>query len=395
MKRNLLKLLAALLALILVLELGYCMFAFTDIPLIKNLRERYIVTAMSTFSHKWLATALLPGDVVAPVVERMEQEMDDQAQLQSFWDIVTETTKPVSSEETAFFLRFHELEEDSVRDFVEAHPEAIENGWENFYINEAGLDDRGTSMQTKQGHQVLAINAEQGLLAIRVTGTGYRGVLVIGKDPSRLKLAPSKYLGSYGQHAGDIARDHGGLVAMTASGFGDVTTEEGRVVGGVNMSGAAMHSGSAFGEHFPWGYKRIELREDNRLYITDAHMGFSPDCTDACEFTPALIVDGEIVVDGSTLYSALNPRCVLGQGTDEAVMLLTIEGRLIDSLGTDAPTCAEILAGYDCYQAMNVDGGTSAILWYEGEYITRCSNTALPEGRYLPNVWVYCEESVD
>lgn len=395
MKRNLLKLLAALLALILVLELGYCMFAFTDIPLIKNLRERYIVTAMSTFSHKWLATALLPGDVVAPVVEQMEQEMDDQAQLQSFWDIVTETTKPVSSEETAFFLRFHELEEDSVRDFVEAHPEAIENGWENFYINEAGLDDRGTSMQTKQGHQVLAINAEQGLLAIRITGTGYRGVLVIGKDPSRLKLAPSKYLGSYGQHAGDIARDHGGLVAMTASGFGDVTTEEGRVVGGVNMSGAAMHSGSAFGEHFPWGYKRIELREDNRLYITDAHTNFSPDCTDACEFTPALIVDGEIVVDGSTLYSALNPRCVLGQGTDEAVMLLTIEGRLIDSLGTDAPTCAEILAGYDCYQAMNVDGGTSAILWYEGEYITRCSNTALPEGRYLPNVWVYCEESVD
>ena len=106
-------------------------------------------------------------------------------------------------------------------------------------------------------------------------------------------------------------------------------------------------------------------------------------------------MDGEIVVDSSTLYSAMNPRCVLGQGRDEAIMLLTIEGRLIDSLGTDAPTCADILAEYDCYQAMNVDGGTSAILWYENEYITRCSNTALPYGRYLPNVWVYCEETVD
>lgn len=395
MKRILLKILAAVLSLILALEIGYCLVAFSDIPLFKDLRERYIVTAMSTFSHKWLATDLLPGDVVTPVVNQMEQEMDNQAQLQSFWDIVTETTQPVSSEEAAFFLRFHELEEGSVRDFVETHPEAIENGWENFYVNEAGLDDRGTSMKTKQGDQVLAVNAEHGLLAIRITGTGYRGVLVIGKDSSRLKLAPSKYLGSYGQHAGDIAENHGGLVAMTASGFGGGIAEEGTLAEGGNMTGAAMHSGFVFGEHFPWGYKRMELREDNRLYITDAHTNFSSDCTDACEFTPALIVDGEIVVDSSTLYSAMNPRCVLGQGRDEAIMLLTIEGRLIDSLGTDAPTCADILAEYDCYQAMNVDGGTSAILWYENEYITRCSNTALPYGRYLPNVWVYCEETVD
>ena len=34
-------------------------------------------------------------------------------------------------------------------------------------------------------------------------------------------------------------------------------------------------------------------------------------------------------------------------------------------------------------------GGTSAILWYDGEYVTRCSNTALPEGRTLPNAFVY------
>ena len=40
-------------------------------------------------------------------------------------------------------------------------------------------------------------------------------------------------------------------------------------------------------------------------------------------------------------------------------------------------------------QAMNLDGGTSAILWYDGEYVTRCSNTALPEGRTLPNAFVY------
>ena len=34
------------------------------------------------------------------------------------------------------------------------------------------------------------------------------------------------------------------------------------------------------------------------------------------------------------------------------------------------------------------DGGTSAIMWYDGEYVTKCSNTKI-ESRYLPNAWVY------
>jgi exopolysaccharide biosynthesis protein len=38
---------------------------------------------------------------------------------------------------------------------------------------------------------------------------------------------------------------------------------------------------------------------------------------------------------------------------------------------------------------MNLDGGTSAIMWYDGEYITKCSNQNLPEGRPLPTAFVY------
>ena len=55
--------------------------------------------------------------------------------------------------------------------------------------------------------------------------------------------------------------------------------------------------------------------------------------------------------------------------------------------------CTEIMARHDCAQAMNLDGGTSAIMWYDGAYITRCSNTSLAEGRYLPNAWVYGKDA--
>lgn len=420
-KKSGLRGLVTFLVLILLIEVAYCIAIFTNIGPIPYLRNMYISTAMSTMNHQWLAKALIPGDIVQEVIDEIESDKNAQMDLVSSWDDATEATEPseaptvprspsvgfskdqaaallgelaqasgLSGEMNDFFELFHELDEDSTLAYVDSHPEVIANGWSEFYVNEAGLDDEGTEIYTKQGDQVLAINAEHGIMAIRVTGSGYRGVLVIGKDSSRLKLAASAHFGSSGQRAGKIGENNNGLIAMTASGFGGA---EGVGEGG-DMTGAAMHNGKKHGNHYPWGYKRIELHTDNRLYITDAHKGFGKDCTDASEFSPALIVDGNIAVGSGTLYSALNPRACLGQTKDEAIMFLVIEGRLLDSVGTDAVECSKILARYDGYQAMNMDGGTSAILWYEGEYITRCSNTRLAEGRHLPDAWVYCKETV-
>ena len=416
--RRRLKILTWILSIILFIECAYCVCIFTDLPVIRDLRNIWISTAMATMNHQWLATALIPGDIVQPIIDEMEAERINQVDIESNWGDLTEApteatapaeTKSPSSgfskdqaaallsdlaqasglngDATEFFELFHELDEDSVYAWVEKHPECIQNGWENFYVNEAGLDDEGTDIYTNQGDQVLAINAEHGLLAIRIQdGINYRGVLVIGKDASRVKLAPSAYLGSVGQYAGDIAENNDALVGMTGSGFGP-----GIDIGeGGDMAGAAMFSGKTRGFHFPWGYKRVELHTDNRLYITDSHKSFSEDCTDASEWTPALIIDGEIVVSAADNYTEMNPRACLGQTRDESIMFLVIEGRRVGiSIGTDTMVCADILARYDCYQAMNVDGGTSAILYYEGEYITLCSNPDCPNGRRMPNSWLY------
>lgn len=108
-----------------------------------------------------------------------------------------------------------------------------------------------------------------------------------------------------------------------------------------------------------------------------------------------MVIDGENALGSDNIFTEMNPRACLGQSSREEILMLVIEGRLVTSLGTDAEECTDILLRHDCYQAMNLDGGTSAIMWYDGEYITRCSNTALDEGRYLPNAWVYTTEPVD
>lgn len=391
-----------LLSVLLVLEVLYCVAVFSQIPWIVRLRNMYIETAMSTMSHQWLATAFIPQDIVDEVVARRDAAREAQAGVVSTWEVPgraavsASTTAPaqtahaLTAEQEAFFDLYWEIDPDTMLDYVQEHPEVVAGGWDQIQINEAGLDDEGTTIRTTMGEQVLAVNVPEQILLLRVSGTGYRGVLAVAKDPAALHLYPSSNIGGSGEHAGTIAQRHGGILAMTGSGFID----EGGTGNGGTLAGACMCDGEAYGKHFTgWGYKRIELRTDDRLYITDAYTDFSEDATDAVEFMPALIVDGSIALEEDTIFTEMNPRACLGQSSRGEILMLVIEGRLLTSAGTDAMECTEIMARHDCAQAMNLDGGTSAIMWYDGAYITRCSNTSLAEGRYLPNAWVYGKDA--
>ena len=378
-----------------VLAALYCLFAFSDIPFIAKWRTIYIQTAMDTMNHQWLATAFLPQSVIDEAMAEREDAMEEQTQHNSSddWADRPDATPAPSGGETGeslseegFYELFWELDRDSMEDYLSEHPEALEDGWENLYINEAGLDDDGTSIQTTMGEQVLAIDVPNQILLVRVSGTGYRGVLAVAKDSSRLSVQNSAYLGDTGQTAGQIAEANGGVLAMTGSAFID---EDG-VGNGGTLNGYAMSDGVGQGDHLGWSYKRIELREDNYFYIVDASSPVDPDTTDAVEFTPAIIVDGERL--NTWGWDSLNPRAVIGQSDKGEILMLVIEGRLLDSLGVSVDECGAILERHNCMQAMNLDGGTSAILWYDGECVTRCSNTALPEGRTLPNAFVYAGE---
>lgn len=382
-----------------VLVAGYCLFAFVPIAPFRTLRNMYIETALSTMRHQWLATAFFPKSIVESVRQEMRDAQQSQNGVNSGWGqssdgSFTPPTIPEEDDPTlnagdpameAFFQLFWELDREETRAWLDENPAYLESGWAHLTADASGLDEDGLPIHTTQGEQVLAIDAENGVLLLRVTGTGYRGVLAVAKDPSRLTLQPSASLGTMGQNAGDIAEAHNGLLAMTASGFID---EGGHGKGGT-VTGYALCDGTAYGTHFGSGYKRLELRKNDLLYLTDATAAVSDDATDAMEFTPALIVDGKTVVDSSCGWTAINPRASLGQSDRGEILMLVIEGRLTTSLGTDVMECAAILARHNCMQAMNMDGGTSAILWYNGRYVTRCSNTALPAGRLLPNAWVY------
>ena len=405
----------------------YLIFVYSGNTVITKLRNNYIQTAMATLSHKYLATALIPSDIIDDVL-LMQYESDANAVgLTSNWGSVevqalpsfdsveqdTDTFEDAegttdtnglaeneaaeldqgdsgesrtysSAEEKVFFELFYELDYDSVQAYISANPEVLENGWGNIDINEAGLDDEGTSITTTHGDQVLAINAAQGVVLIRIWINSSRGLLAICKDTSRLSLCPASTLGTIGQTAGRICEANDGILGLTGSAFMD----DGSGNGG-QISGLAICSGYAYGSALGGSDKRLELRNDNKMYIVDSVSAVNGDTRDACEFRPALIIDGEVVVDENCGWTSPNPRACLGQTSRLETMMFVLEGRLTDSPGDSVVDIAYVLQDYGCVQALNLDGGTSAIMYYDGEYVTRCSNTALPGGRTLPTAWVY------
>ena len=414
-----LKTLAIWLTVILCLEGLYFFCVYTNNAFVKKWRTIYINTAMDTMTHQWLATYFIPKDVIDEV--RYEYGVFKAATVgkESTWGKTDTTSSPDGSAnnnithidpnvthetgektdeltpeelekqaEDAFYELFWELDRSSMEAYLAQYPDTLANGWDHIYINEAGFDDQGTSIQTTFGEQVLAIDAKNAVLLVRISGKGYRGVLAVGKDPSRLSIEMASTLGVTGQLSGEIAAAHNGVLAMNANGFLD----PGGAGNGGLLAGYSMSNGTAYGEHFSaYAYKRIELHEDNLFYIKDALSPVSEDCTDAAEFTPALIVDGKKIMDD--YWTGEQPRACIGQSEKYEILMLVIEGRypLEGILGTSVNNCSEILLQHKCMQAINLDGGSSAMLWFDGEYVTQSSSSPLryTGGRPLPNAWVY------
>ena len=291
-----------------------------------------------------------------------------------------------------FYELFWEVDRDSMQAYLDEHPDALWNGWAGIDINESGLNRSGTTIQTIFGEQVLALNYREKLLLVRAEGEGYRGVLAVAKDPARLSLENAAQLGTIGQTAGEIAEESGGILAMSASSVPETDEGEGAFTAGYAMSGAV-----GYGTHFDFpaesGCCRAEIANDNLLSIVPTTDPVGNACRDAVETAPALIVDG--AVQNLSGWTERSPRACLGQSSRQEMLLLVIEGRdAADGIyGAALSECAQLLSRHGAQQAVNLAGGSSAILWYDGQCVTRCSNSHHTDGRLLPNALVYHAEA--
>ncbi|MBE5905628.1 MAG: phosphodiester glycosidase family protein [Lachnospiraceae bacterium] len=366
---------------IVLLVTAYLMFAFSNIPFIKKWRTIYIETAMTTMSHQWLATMFLPQSVIDEVMDRYYAELDKQQKLESKWNTQKKTVEKAKTEKELFFEKYWELDSPTVRNYLGTHPELTANGYDNILIEDL---DKNLGLKTSEGDDVCVINTANKLLIVGLSGSGYVGKLAIVKDPSLLYVAKSNRYGSWGQEVGGFCQTNNAIVGINASRFRDIG---GHGSGGI-VIGSMIIDGVEYGSRpKKYGMKFCGMKSDNRFYISNYNPNTCSDYQWGIEGVPALIVDGVRAIDTS-MFMGLQPRSCVGQTQTGDMHLLIIEGRMPGySLGGTIVDCMDILMRYKCYQAMNLDGGSSSIMYYKDKYITRsCSATG--RGRYLPDAFL-------
>lgn len=371
----------------------YCTSVFSNIPVIKKWRDIYIETAMDTYSHKWLATFFIPQSIIDGVMANKEAVIASQQEFQSTWEPVADPGASLNAPATEepdrtlseFLKKYDEIDEASFNEYITGNLNLIKNGYDKLLINETGQDGGGPPIYTKNGDQLLIIDAENGIMVAEVKGEGFTGNLAFVKNPSNVRIGVATTLGDHGQTVQQIAKNNNAVLAINASGFAD---PEWRGNGG-SVVGLLIANGAVYNKPIKNGYLNIGFSYDDRLYI-----GLDKgEYRDAVEFIPALIINSVKVTDGSVGFG-IQPRTAIGQKEDGTVLLLTVDGRQIGhSLGCTVGDCADILLEYGAVQASNLDGGSSTIMVYKGEVINKPSSTT-NAGRLVPDAFIvdYADE---
>lgn len=365
----------------------YPVLLYTDNAFVTKWRTLYIETAMSTMTHQWLATAIIPQSIIDEVMLTREDTTEMQKTAESTWNVGDVTSAIVKSEEVddeeeRFYTLFNELDRDSFEAYLEDNPNILDKGWGRIAIDKCD-ESKAPGIKTKQGDNVLAISANQGIMIVEVKGETYVGRLAIVKDPSRVELATCARLFKTGQYLSDIADNNDAILAINASGFID---PEGSGNGGTPY-GYLKVAGEEKQGAYEHGYKIVGFDEDDLLQIGDTNI--ADELWDAIEFGPALIVDGESKLKSASSGWGLQPRTAIGQASDKTVLMLVIDGRSTRSAGATVGDCKEILESYGAEQACNLDGGSSSVMYYNGREITQPTTASNnPKGRHLPDAFI-------
>lgn len=218
-----------------------------------------------------------------------------------------------------------------------------------------------------------------------VSGSTYKGKIMLISDPGRLRVATRGEFSmeARGKSVKQMCEENSAIAGINGGWFAD---PDGRGKGGMPI-GLVISGGELLHGELDETYEIIGFDNNNVLftgYVT-ARKALEMGIRDAVCFGPSLIVNGEpITVKG--LGSGLNPRSAIGQRADGTVLLLAVEGRRASSLGATLNDIIGIFAEYGAVNAANLDGGMSSILYYDGEYITESCSPSGP--RVVPTAFI-------
>jgi len=233
------------------------------------------------------------------------------------------------------------------------------------------------------------VDSANGLIIEEISGRYFKGRVMLVKDPLRIKVAVTKELGTAGQRLSELVSENKALAGINGGGFYDpnaqgngaypegITVVEGKVIH--NSVGSEAVNVLGFDHNGKLLMKKITAAE-----VGDAGFKY------ALSFEPNLIREGKPLIEGDGGWG-LAPRTGLGQKADGTVIMVVIDGRLPNwSMGATLRDLMNVFIEYGAENAVNLDGGSSTEMIYQGRIVNRLWN--IFGERYIPTAFIVMPE---
>lgn len=242
-------------------------------------------------------------------------------------------------------------------------------------INEIMNKNATGEVDGKQEENQEGVNIEhrndKGIEQYEIPGTRFDGYILEVKDPTRVKIGYTKHLGKVGEKTSEIARDNNAVAAINGGGFQDKASNGKLWTGtGAYPEGIVISKGKSINKSVNSDEKlSVSAFNSSGKLIVGYHSLkelLNQGVKEALSFNNPLIINGKTVFNGD---KGRNPRTAIGQKEDGTVVLLVIDGRKGIKLGATINEVQNIMMQRGVVNAADLDGGSSATMYYNGEVI--------------------------
>ena len=278
------------------------------------------------------------------------------------------------------FLASWFCSEEEIAEVVNANKmESMNTDVDTSLININNIDNSTTSSSDEASEEF----DENGIRLVEISGRSFLAKMLIIKDPSQVKVGSTYPWSEYGKELDQIVSGAGAIAGVNGGLYVSTGNKGGTPLGVVVQDGSITYNspGSLTGLYM------IGMTNDNLLIIKDLEgmsasdfenyvseagirdaVAFQEESSDSNNHFVPLIING-IARKLEGQGSGANPRTVIGQRADGAIMLLVTDGRGASGhLGATASDLIAIMQEYGAVNAANLDGGSSSTMVYNGNY---------------------------
>lgn len=323
---------------------AFLMVRYSGISPFKDIQQLLVTSAMTTRSHQWIA------DIVA-----------DKATISAIMDLnkVLETDETVDIAAILKNMNEKKLEDDKERSDIELLS----------VFSRTYLDNDFKEL-------------EDGMYIKDVEGENFKGKMMIILDPARVKVATTRTLGTRGDLVKQMVPMNDGIAGINGGWFADPNYESsgGVPTGYVIKDGKVVFSSQS-------SALIVGLTYDNVLIMGkySQEEALALGVRDGMATSPIIVINGEGVGMKGDGGWGIAPRTVIGQMQDGAIVFLTIDGRQTHSVGATLRQVQDVLLENKVYNAIMLDGGSSTVMYYNGEYL---NSPSLGHERYIPTSFI-------